>query len=344
MHNKYLIRLMQLCKLPLLFLIFFYISFGQTHPKLMTFDSTNNDDNTKEITITFIIPEKDFVYKDFISCSVYEPDVELSGWKSNKASINHYDATFKEAKQVFDETFSITMTATQKEYNPHTINLYCSYYRASEKKIGNAIFSFAFSQPLNTNIQINDAGIEPVQYMHHNTSISPQTTHLSPIHRCRCALISITQSVTSFFTTHHRKLFFGLILLMTLLFLLLYFYQQQLRKYTKLFEAIELIATLCVVTCTAYALKYFYTIGSPSIQLFIITLSIMLAAITGFFYIKKSTQLLSKSLCTFCTSIGMLCIIGALFLSFKGLQLADAHFLSPTLPCSVGGSVHDKNK
>jgi len=131
----------------------FNIIFGRTDPKLITFNAIDISPNTKEIIITFIIPEKDFIYRDFITCSVQEPTVTLSTWKTDKQSVSQYDPAFKETKQIFNETFSISIiiTATPKACNSAPIYLYCSYYRASEKKINHTLFTLVFSQPLEKN-------------------------------------------------------------------------------------------------------------------------------------------------------------------------------------------------
>src|SRR5438046_10207362 len=147
MHNKYLMRLQQHNKITyLLLLIFFSIGFGKSNPELMLFNAKDIAPLTKEITITFMVEEKDFIYKDFITCSTHEPKLSLSSWKTDTQSINHYDPSFKETKQVFNETFSITMIATITEWISEPIHLYCSYYRKTDKKINDALFIFSFAQ------------------------------------------------------------------------------------------------------------------------------------------------------------------------------------------------------
>ena len=90
-------RLMRSRKIGSLFLlIFFTISLGQTKPGLIEFNTTTIDCYTKEITIIFAVPKKDFIYKDFITYSVDEPSIVLSPWRSNKQPIAHYDSSFKE--------------------------------------------------------------------------------------------------------------------------------------------------------------------------------------------------------------------------------------------------------
>ncbi len=113
MRCRYLMRLMRLNRI-LLVLTFFTISLGQSNPRLITCTTIDTDHYTKEITVTFTVPKKDFIYKDFITFSVDDPTIILSSWKANKQSVAHYDSSFKEAKQVFNEDFSITMMGRQQ--------------------------------------------------------------------------------------------------------------------------------------------------------------------------------------------------------------------------------------
>jgi hypothetical protein len=303
-------------------LFIFHISFGKSDPKLMLFNATDAGNNTKEITITFIIPEKDFIYKDFISCSVDEPTVTLSPWKTNKQSVEHYDPTFKETKQVFNETFSVFMTATINAWSANPIHLYCSYYRKADKKINHALFSFVFTQPLETNIQVHDATIEV------HAEPTPQKTQFSYsfFDKCCVMLVEQTKHLTAFFIAHHKKCFSLLLIIMSILFLLFYFYLEWLRKHKRLYELIDVTLTFCAALSTTYVLIYLYVKHTPFVQLITIGISALFSAIVGFLFIKKSTQLQSGYLRTFCTFIGMICIISALFLAFKAVQCFDEQF------------------
>src|SRR6185369_12166880 len=129
--------LMRLNKIVLFSLMIFTISLGKSTPGLITFNITDIYPHTKEIIINFTIPKKDFIYKDFITCSVDNPNITLSSWKTNKQPVAHYDSSFKEAKQIFDEDFTISLTVSKikAEVTQSTVHLYCSYYRNSEKKI-----------------------------------------------------------------------------------------------------------------------------------------------------------------------------------------------------------------
>src|SRR5436190_6843811 len=113
MRSKYSMHLMRLSKKLLILLTFFTTSPGQTTPGLMTCTVIDKDPFTKEITINFVVPKKDFIYKDFITCSVDDPTITLSPWKANKPTIAHYDSSFKEAKQIFNEDFTVSIILRQ---------------------------------------------------------------------------------------------------------------------------------------------------------------------------------------------------------------------------------------
>lgn len=299
---------------------------GKSHPKPIEFNATDESDGTKKISITFNIAEKDFIYKDFITCSIQEPEVKLSPWKTNTQSISHYDPSFKETKQVFNETFSLTMSASIHQWIADPIHLYCSYYRKADKKINHALFTFTFTQPLNTNIQIQDVTIE------NTAEPSYITTHA---HRIPISLFDqywnifmiAIQNLITFFITHHKKCFSVLLFLIILFSAFFYMHQEWLRKYKKWHEAVEMIIASLIVIGITYSLAYCYMVNTISIRTGITITSVLFSGIIGLFYIKKSTQLQSGFLRTFCTFIGMLSIIIALFLAFKALQYFDDTFV-----------------
>src|SRR5260221_11824072 len=54
----------------IIILTLFTVSLGKSTPGLISFNTTDIDPQTKEITINFTISKKDFIYKDFITCSI----------------------------------------------------------------------------------------------------------------------------------------------------------------------------------------------------------------------------------------------------------------------------------
>ncbi len=303
-----------------LLLIFFTISLGKSTPRLMEFNTTNINHYTKEITITFTVPKKDFLYKDFITYSVDDPTIVLSPWKSNKKPIIHYDSSFKEAKQVFNEDFTITMTAIAQKQNTDPIYLYCSYYRRSEKKINLTLFPLFFTAPEATIHETIDTTNEIAEASETTIRTRKKPSYFDNyIFSALCIIHCVIASLR----TDHKKYFALLIFLIVVLLSFYYFFKKELQKQITIKELIEIIISLLIVVSISYVLVYLHAISTPLITMIMACICSLYA---GFFYIKKSTTLQSGKLRTFCTFLGMLCIYSALFLSFKALQYADEQF------------------
>ncbi len=299
----------------------FFISFGKTNPKLITFNAIDISPDTKEIIITFIVPEKDFIYRDFITCSVQEPTVALSTWKTDKQSINQYDPEFKETKQIFNETFSISMTiiATPKACNSEPIHLYCSYYRASEKKINHTIFTFIFSQLLEKNEYPDDPLLDNQQ----SPPFKKNNSSFSSIDDYFIALLYILKNIIKSLKTESKKYLIIIVLIFCLLILMSHFLKSQLQKHTKINEIFEFIFSLVIVSSIAYAFLFLQTIAIPLIT---VSIACICTFSAGLFYTKKSTKFQSGYLRTLCTFIGMLLICSTIFLLFKTMQYAQDQF------------------
>jgi len=303
---------MNILRILIFILLIGSIAFGTPHPKLMTFNVTDTSNDAKEIVITFIVPEKDYIYKDFITCSVHEPAVTLSPWKADKQSVSHYDPLFKDTKQVFNETFSITMTATTQHYRSDPVHLYCSYYRRSEKKINHVLFTLSFPQSQRHSEEATDGAVDislnDVQKINHSQTISENylTTLLALVHNT-----AITLKV------NYKKYVLILTILLALFCLLFYFHKEQLQQHKKLYELLELFFSLLITSSIFYALVYVHDTITPLMTMII---GCMCTSTTGFFYIQKSTKLQSGYLRTLCTCIGNVCIYIALFLLFKTMQ------------------------
>ncbi len=314
----------------ILLLTLFNISLGCATPRLMDFSAVDTSDTTKELTVTFIVPEKDCIYKDFITCSMHEPEITLSSWKADKETVNHYDSSFKETKPAFNETFSITMTATRTTKNPAcpekpwqnevTGHLYCSYYRGSEKRINHALFTFSFPEisldvPMNGNVSEidNDNNGHARNMSSHNFYVDD---HLQAL------LLALKVGVYTF-TLDYKNYIAALILFIGLLFSVSYFCRKQLLHYTQIKESLDVALATLLIIGGASLLVRFYT--SQNALAFLI-LSCMSSFSAGVLYIKKSTELVYKPLRTFCSCMGIFLIMSALFLAFKLLQCVDGKF------------------
>jgi hypothetical protein len=320
MHNKLLMgSTLRNKRTFFISLILLHISLGYAHPRLMDFSAIDTNDTTKELTITFIVPEKDCIYKDFISFSAHEPHITLSPWKADRETVNHYDSSFKETKPAFNETFSITMTATTTK-NPSPGHLYCSYYRQSEKRINHALFAFAFPE-LSLEGHINENATDTHNENNGHTRTTPSHNFYLDDY-IRTMLSTLKMSIYAF-TINYKNYIAALIVFIIFLFSVSYFCRKQLIRYIKIQEFLEVgIATLLIL-CISSILVRFYT---PQNALAFLILSCMSSFIAGLLYIKKSTVLVYEPLRTFCSCMGILLIISALFLAFKMLQCIDEQF------------------
>ncbi len=297
----------------------FTISLGKSTPGLISFNATDIDTQTKEITINFTIPKKDFIYKDFITCSIDNPHITLSPWKANKPTVAHYDSSFKEAKQIFNEDFIVTLRATTNDKNTHSAYLYCSYYRHADKKINHLQFPLVFSATAPQNDETIDSTFtviddyEPIKKRHRPTIIE----------RYSLMILTTMYIITASLHVDHKKYFAILLFLLSVLITFYYFFREELKKQIRIKELLEIIISLFMMIITAYLLAYTYIISTPLLTMIMASIC---ALFFGLFYTKKSTQVQSKNLRTLCTFLGMLCICSTLLLSFKALQYADQQF------------------
>lgn len=316
MLNKLLMHLTRYNKLRFLLLLTgFQMSFGSHMPKLMTHTIKHIDEHTQEVTIAFTVPEKDCIYKDFITVSAYEPNVTISAWKANKSPIAYYDPLFKETKQIFNEDFTIATTAHVQQINSEPLHLYCSYYRRSDKKINQTLIPLFFTHKNTTDNQSVETNIEIPAADTIQKKNSP--FHLSPIDDYYDTILALTQATITSFKTDHKKYFLLFVILIILFLILSHCLKEQLQKQVAIKELTDVIISLLGLIITIYSLFYVNIISTPPIT---VSIACCCAFVGGFFYVKKSTQLQSGYLRTLCTIIGTFCICSAIFLLFKLLR------------------------
>jgi hypothetical protein len=303
-----------------LLLMFFTISLGKSTPGLISFTTIDIDPHTKEITIAFTVPKKDFIYKDFITCSVDDPHITLSPWKANQPTVAHYDSSFKEAKQIFNQDFTILVPVFAKAMTDKSAYLYCSYYRHADKKINHVQFPLFFTAPradinemIDTTLAVTEE-YEPIQKARHKKTI---------VERYYVIALHIIYVILASLRTDHKKYFALLLFLLSVLIAFFYFFKEELQKQIRIKELLEIIISLLSMVITAYVLKYMSIISTPLLTMMTACICTLSA---GFFYIQKSTKVQSKNLRTLCTFLGILCICSTLLLSFKALQFADQQF------------------
>lgn len=303
--------IMQFHKTIVLFLgIFSAISFGKHDPKLIKFDTHDIDNTTKKIILTFIVPEKDFIYKDFIHCSIQEPQAMLSDWKTDQQSVDYYDPSFNATKEIFNETVSLVMTVTIPSYHTNPIYFYCSYYRKSEKKIRNALFNFSFHQAEEL------AETQEESYIttsNNNSFYHPVSVFDTYLNYITAILYNGINHLHSYAYIH----FFICLLLLCILISISYYYKDQLQNYDTLHETLLCIQLLLIITISGYVNVYLILIGFSQIGFIVGWLSYLYG---GFLYIKKSSILKTELLRTLSTFLGIAFIAGSFILLFKAIQ------------------------
>ena len=298
-----------------LLLISFQMSFGINQPKLMTHTIKHIDELTQEITIAFTVDQKDCIYKDFITVSSYEPTVTVSTWKTNKLPVAHYDPLFKDTKQIFDEDFTLCLTATAQQTNTEPLYVYCSYYRRSDKKINQLLIPLLFAVDEAINEQCIETNIDAVTtdtVQKNNTPL-----HHSPIDNYYDTILFTAHTIIQSFRTDHKNYFLLFIILIIMLLIVSHLLKEQLKTHITLKEVLEITIALLSSLVAIYGLFYVNSMSRPLIT---ISLACASASGAGFFYTKKSTNLQSGYLRTLCTIIGTLCICSAIFLLFKLLR------------------------
>ncbi len=135
----------------------------------ITITTTHHNELSQDISFTFTIPKKDFLYKDYISFTAAHPLVHITPWKTDTMAIPYYDPLFKGTKEIFKKDTTITVTVAADDFIPEPVQLYYTYYQRSEKKINQCIYALSFTQEeslretselLQTNIETNSCAQE----------------------------------------------------------------------------------------------------------------------------------------------------------------------------------------
>jgi len=279
------------------------------------------NDLTQEITCTFHLTKKDFIYKDFIHFSVAHPQVKLSDWKASITPIAYYDPLFKNTKQVFKNKFSLSLTATTENYCDEIAHLYCTYYQRSEKKIKQ------IQQPLyfiTTQKTIENDSLLATHLEINNVHAKKKSTgSASPLENY---IIRACSSVNSFMKslsmTHDIHIF-----LLALIFLLCiippYFFTKKLHFSIQLTELITITTATSCFLIIGYIIYYIQMRCTPY---FIAPLTTLCIFSMGVFYIKKSTKCQWDYLRTLCNLMGTALVATSVLLLFKTIQIISVVF------------------
>lgn len=160
-----------------LFLLFF-----TTVNTTVSIEQTSINPTTNTLSIHFDVPQGDFLYKEYLNFSVDNPNVTLSKWQADKESVERYSPTFKETKQVFDQSVALTLHVEKTDDKTiDNAHVHMSYYQACDKKINEKIIPITF----NTNTvsfddkAINTTADTTTQVTKKNSSRSHVTTSWS---------------------------------------------------------------------------------------------------------------------------------------------------------------------
>jgi hypothetical protein len=316
MHNKYWMDLIRLLS-NISFLIFFFCILSTcsvaiaTKQVVCTTETVNN--STQKIIISFDVSKKDFIYKEFISFSANHPTVTLSEWKTNVSPVTYYDPLFKNTKQIFNKSFTIIMHATTNQPIKEPVHIYCTYYQRSEKKIKQIIFTFSFTHPPSTE------EVSPL-LTHLETDVQPKKIkpdYVSPFDYYLSTTLCNTRSYLKLLKNTYGSYFLLALVLIFICLMSSYFFTHTLVAFPLFTELISVMRSLTFCVMCAYTLCYVRTL----VPLYVfLSLTTAYSLIVGIFYTKKSTQLRSGYLCTFCSFIGIFLITATVFLLFKTLQ------------------------
>ncbi|HSC25371.1 MAG TPA: hypothetical protein VLB80_04130 [Candidatus Babeliales bacterium] len=297
-------------------LTFFQINFAQSNLELITCTIQDINDYTKEMIITFMIPDKDYIYRDFINCSVDDPSIVLSIWKSNKEATSHYDPSFKATKFIFNENFTLSITITAQKQTNHAVHLYCSYYRKSEKKINYISFPLLFPIAEPNKEEIDST----TETRENNIVLQGKKNKKNYLDSYISAAQYFAYTLIILLRNDHKKYFLLIVFFILTLLYFSYLFKNELEKQIKIKELIETILLLSATAIILYIVLYMYAINTPFISM---TIGCICLFYIGFMYITKSTKVLSKNIRTFCNILSILCFYGALLCLFKIIQCAD---------------------
>ena len=279
--------------------------------KHIQFTTLQADAFTQQISISFDLPKKDFIYQEFITFSTDNPAVTLSEWSADTPPVNYYDPIFKNTKQIFNKSLTITINARAEKAIDENVNLFCSYYQQSEKKIKQCVFPLLFAQQavptlVPTNIDTNNSPIAIKTRMVHNNALDDYLIAATPV------IAYFMQPVT---ITGQMHLLFILVLICLAAFF--WFFYRKAAIHSTLAETTKIMGLTCGFILLGYAVHYAYSTYSSHLLL---PIPALYALSIGVFYIKQSTTTHLQPLRMLCSFFGCILIISAIFLAFKAIQ------------------------
>jgi thiol:disulfide interchange protein len=177
------------------------------------------DAHSAQLKVDVLLPEHDFLYKDYLQLHIDNPAITLDEWKPSVKPISRYDNRFRDTKLIFTQPFSLTTTAHSTQLPPtKEVRLYISYYQNSKGTFDQKIITIPFNtqseSTLPTNEQKNSISAtntsekttpssclpvleaHPKQSLHHYISTLFQTTHSTTMRLLLCFLLGLLLSLT----------------------------------------------------------------------------------------------------------------------------------------------------
>ena len=132
----------------------------------------NSCNNEKEynLTLEIDVPENDFLYTDYLTITIDDPQISISSWETKTRVIQHFDPAFNETKKAFNQNTQLTMSLSSPNFNViEQANLHVSYYLKSNNKVAVEVLPLNFQQTIHDNsleTQVDipeEEGIQPTQ-------------------------------------------------------------------------------------------------------------------------------------------------------------------------------------
>jgi hypothetical protein len=287
--------------------------------KHITFSTHKNSNLSQTITGTFQLNKNDFLYKDFIVFSVNHPEITLSQWESPHKSIAYYDPLFKNTKQIFNTTVTLSLTVTAQTPIDEPIHLYCSYYQRSAKKINSIIYPLFFNAPPEQHLTHDSLK----GFVRNNKYEHASHYKISLIDKYFTAFLSQLTYIAHTYNQTHGAQCLLIIMLLILCIIPPYFFTKKIHISSQLNElAIITRETLCCVLIgyILYSIQFFIWMWAMS------TLTTIYTFCVGIFYIKKSAKLQWSYLRTLCNLIGGILTGSSVLCLFKIIQQLNAVF------------------
>jgi len=269
------------------------------------------DETKKEVVISFLVNDKDFIYKDFILCSVYEHGVSLTSWKSDIQPIAYYDPIFQDTKYVFTHDFSITMTASFENPTLEIIHIYCSYYQYSEKKVNHVVF------PLQISTKKEDNCIENISDRQKESKIIKNNLcYTCPFDDYYMRLINTVCNSITVVKSYYYTILVFLAIIIFIFSIIFYYTAERMKKRTKIYELFLFVFSLLIIGWIVLCIASFFGIN-PFLS---IVANTFLLIVSGLLYMRQSDLFASESLRTISILAGIVCICASMILLFKAMQ------------------------